>query len=381
MKRSAAACALACACACTAHAQSSLTVFGIVDAALAFGRGSVAHRTQLASSGLHSSRLGFRGIEDLGGELSAGFWLEAGLNNDDGRGAPTNATNQGTGAVPTCSATSNAGQVACTVALNGAQGLTFNRRSTLSLAHKRWGELRAGRDFTPHFLSAVLYDPFGATGPGANQLVMGQTAAGAPWAAQGGTNSPAVRSSNGITYFLPHMTSGVYGSVQHYFGENASNSAGARAGTGTSARMGWKRSGTDVSLAYGRTRYSTGTITSTSAGISHAFGGLKLSAAYARDTVDGAAPSGRGWLVGATWALGADQLLASYSIYRTSAATSPGASKLALGFVHSLSKRSAVYAIAARLDNRGTSAQSLNGAVTAPGRSSTGIDFGVRHAF
>ncbi|HEY0837326.1 MAG TPA: porin, partial [Azospirillum sp.] len=63
-----------------ASAQSSVTLFGIVDAVVTVGRGTVADRTQLTDSGYNSSRLGFRGTEDLGGGMSASFWLEAGLN-------------------------------------------------------------------------------------------------------------------------------------------------------------------------------------------------------------------------------------------------------------------------------------------------------------
>ena len=78
---------LAALAACGASlAQSSVTVFGVVDTRLAFGGGSTADKTQLATSGTSANRLGFRGMEDLGGGLSAGFWLEAGLASDTGAG-------------------------------------------------------------------------------------------------------------------------------------------------------------------------------------------------------------------------------------------------------------------------------------------------------
>jgi len=50
-----------------AMAQSSVTLFGIVDAAYGVGKGSISNKTQLKNSGYNSSRLGFRGVEDLGG--------------------------------------------------------------------------------------------------------------------------------------------------------------------------------------------------------------------------------------------------------------------------------------------------------------------------
>jgi len=50
-----------------ASAQSSAQLFGVVDVALQRGTGSVANKTQLGNSGLTTSRLGFRGTEELGG--------------------------------------------------------------------------------------------------------------------------------------------------------------------------------------------------------------------------------------------------------------------------------------------------------------------------
>src|SRR3954470_15114994 len=82
-----------------ASAQSSVTLFGIVDATVQHvsnsgpGGGSV---TRLHNSGESSSRLGFRGTEDLGGGMSGSFWLEAGLNNDDGTGQTLSTNNQST---------------------------------------------------------------------------------------------------------------------------------------------------------------------------------------------------------------------------------------------------------------------------------------------
>src|SRR5205085_11483991 len=61
-----------------ASAQSSVTLFGIVDAAVSRydSGGSGDAVTKLTNSGYNSSRLGFRGTEDLGGGTSASFWLE-----------------------------------------------------------------------------------------------------------------------------------------------------------------------------------------------------------------------------------------------------------------------------------------------------------------
>lgn len=74
------AAALVC-CAGTAWAQSSVTVFGFIEAQA----GRQTHDspgTKLYDMG--GSRLGFKGTEDLGGGLKASFYLEHRLNPDDG---------------------------------------------------------------------------------------------------------------------------------------------------------------------------------------------------------------------------------------------------------------------------------------------------------
>ncbi len=69
-----------------ASAQSSVTLFGIVDVGIRnVKNGSNPDLWTQSTDGLNSSRLGFRGVEDLGGGLSAGFWLEAGLAADCGQ--------------------------------------------------------------------------------------------------------------------------------------------------------------------------------------------------------------------------------------------------------------------------------------------------------
>ena len=117
-----------------AMAQSSVTLFGIVDATYAIGRGDTSNKNQLTNSGYNSSRLGFKGSDDIGGGLKGSFHLEAGLNNDNGAGAGTNNNNQAAAATDPV--------------INGRnQGLTFNRRSTVSL-EGGFGEVRLGRDYT-----------------------------------------------------------------------------------------------------------------------------------------------------------------------------------------------------------------------------------------
>lgn len=75
--------------AASAHAQSSVTLYGNVDAGLAYTQtrvsgGSSSSQTELQSSILSESIFGLKGQEDLGGGLKAIFKLESGLNVDTG---------------------------------------------------------------------------------------------------------------------------------------------------------------------------------------------------------------------------------------------------------------------------------------------------------
>ena len=349
-----------------ASAQSSVTLFGIVDATLSRGTGNGAgssSKTQLTNSGYNSSRLGFRGTEDLGGGMSASFWLEAGMNNDNGTGQSTNTNNQGGGAPA-------AGTVP-----NGSQGLTFNRRSTVSLAGG-WGEVRLGRDYTPQFWNLTVFDPFGTNGVGTTQTL--NSSLGGP---------TIVRASNSIGYFLPGNLGGFYGQLQHSRGENASNSVGGTGtsnrndGNGTGIRVGYANGPVNVAGAYSTTKFATGDIKSANIGGQFDFGVAKLMGHYARDRVSGGA-TGKGGLIGALVPVGPGEIRLAYSTYKTTGlADTPKTNKLALGYVHNLSKRTAVYATYARVKNTGGAAQALNSAVTAANNKSTGYDFGIRHSF
>ncbi|MEO5797658.1 MAG: porin [Rhodoferax sp.] len=84
------------ACACAAQAQSSVTLYGVMDASLRYTSGldaanaASASTATAVSSGVNTtSRFGFRGSEDLGSGLRAVVNLESGLNIDTGASVST----------------------------------------------------------------------------------------------------------------------------------------------------------------------------------------------------------------------------------------------------------------------------------------------------
>jgi predicted porin len=340
------------AAATSASAQSSVTLFGIVDATVAWGRGDTSNKTQLTNSGLQSSRLGFRGTEDLGAGLSASFWLEAGVNNDNGTGAATNLNNQASGAG---------------AAAAGTQGLTFNRRSTVALAGS-WGELRLGRDYTPQFFNLTAFDPFGTNGVGTTQTLNSII-----------TGVTAVRASNSIGYLLPGNIGGFYGQFQHYRGENNSGAATSKDGNGNGLRVGFASGPFDIALAVSKTTYAAGDVKQNNLGGQFNFGVGTLMAHVSKDS--NGPVDGKGLLIGGLFPVGPGLVRAAVSRYETDVAGDPRTTKVALGYVHNLSKRTAVYTTWARVKNSGGANAALNGAVTPANASSTGIDLGMRHSF
>lgn len=408
----------------TAAAQSSVTLFGVMDTSVSgywnesqgpFGNKYTTSQTVLTNSAYNSSRLGFRGTEDLGGGLSAGFWLEAGINSDDGSGA-------GSG---------------------GA--LQFNRRSTVSLSGA-FGEVRLGRDYTPTYWNDNLFDPFGVNGVGTSLIstANGQTSPGS--FRSGWTNGQYSRASNSIGYLLPNLN-GFYGQILYAFNEAASYDPGgltppgaaaivanpalatvadnARAGRYIGGRVGYSKGPLDVVIAYGESTVGSNYYLGTTNNIdiwslagSYDFGVVKLFGEYSNNKMDTSfatntfnpfgtsKPGFNGVLIGATIPVaGYDLIRVSYSAVRYNNTNTnllgtttnvfgfnnqPKADKFAIGYVYNFSKRTALYATVAYLNNKDGAGLTVGGpnfirqpaaGVTAVPDKSYGYDLGMRFSF
>lgn len=122
-----------------AHAQTNVTMYGVADAGVGYvktdsllANGARSSGTVNLISGVQStSRIGFRGTEDLGGGLAAIFNAEAGWSVDDGTGASTG--------------------------VNTGGGINFARRSFVGL-RGGFGEVYLGRDYSPAFYTAAAND-------------------------------------------------------------------------------------------------------------------------------------------------------------------------------------------------------------------------------
>lgn len=350
MKKSLIAVAVLGAFAGAASAQSSVTLFGVIDTNISQikgdGNGSIL---RLHNSGTTTNRWGIRGEEDLGGGLKAGFWLEGQMNSDDGTFGGTTSTNNQTSTSPSL----------------------FPRRATVSLIGG-FGEFRAGRDLTPDFTGIASGDPFGSAGS-AQSLAYTCTGLGACV-----TN---VRASNSIAYHLPGGLGGFYGSAMYALGENASTAANKNDGRHTAARVGFAQGPINVSAFTGKTEYQAGDFSRRGIAGSYTFGAFKPTAFWQKTKLGVA--ERKDWGLGLTATFGPHVVKAQYNDYDV-AGTANDASLLGLGYLYNFSRRTALYANYGRVDNDGAGTTFLTAggrATTVAGGSSTGIDFGIRHSF
>lgn len=267
-------------------AQSTVQIYGVVDARInSIKTDNNGTLTRLDNSGAASSRLGFRGTEDLGGGMKAKFVLEMGMNNDTGAGQNTtsNNTNMGqnvsvgsgsyrAGATANAATVRTQGSTPSSSGLGGLQGLTFNRQAFVGL-EGGFGEVRLGRDYAPTFWNLSVYDPFGTNGVGqSHNISLGTMHPVGAFIAPPGSAAPGIRSSNAINYFTPNMN-GLQANVMYGFSEQRSNCLGVNTvgatdstangcdankndGTYTGLRVMYNDGPLSLSAATGKTKYA-----------------------------------------------------------------------------------------------------------------------------
>jgi predicted porin len=348
---------LACAVgAAQAQTQPPVTVFGVLDVAYQMNTASgAASQNLLINDGNTSSRFGFRGAEDLGGGLKASFHFEGAVVITTGAGGATNVNNFGA---------------------NTAAGAgLFGRRSTVSLTGP-WGELRAGRDYVPTFnnLTASMH-PFGTNGLGnAGQMFY-------PVAAGGTTARTNVRASNSIAYLLPANAGGLNGHFMVAQGLTGAVGTSADNGNYFGGRLGYAAGPLSLAIASGQTKYNTGDYTQSNFAINYKVGPAKLMYLYGKNEVGVTNTTAN--MIGTQYDVGSGQVRASYTVLKAEKVAND-ANQWTIGYVHDLSKRTALYGNYSVVSNDGVGKTFSVGDGLAPidaGGKSTGAQIGVRHAF
>jgi predicted porin len=339
----------------TAQAQSSVSVYGILD--MGYAATSTTATTGVKTdttgintgAGLSGNRLGFRGTEDLGGGLKANFVYELGLT-------PTNATSAHT-----------------------------TRQATVELASANFGSLLIGRANT---LGKNTNDGNTAFGGGGNFFQGSVTIdVTSDASALGGTSSTAAivkpafdRSSNQVTYTTPTFSgiklaaqlvnrtsdaSDKGGEMTQAAGSSAANAQGFN---GMAFQVSY--AGNGITAAYTRTDYENeteGTNASTAStkadlkadqyGVTYTMGAFKVFGLYNAVKYKPAASAeveNKGYDIGATYTMGKTTLLASIGDGEIKSTSTTDVKGMQAQVRYALSNRTTAYALYGKTEYEGS---------------------------
>jgi GBP family porin len=333
-----------------AFAQSSVTLYGVVDASVESVKGDDT-LTRVSSDNLASSRFGLKGTEDLGNGLKANFVLESNMKMDTG-------------------------------ANGGGSTRFFDRAAWMSVAGG-FGELRLGRQDTSIGLLAGNSSILGAQGY--DDLKIAKTYSGDVYR----------RTDNAITYILPTFVDGLSAQVQYSTAAGSALPAPATSGIYSEntdklnshygLNVQYAASGFSAGLGYIQAK-KTNTVDDTGllAYLGYDFGVVKLTGYLEQDKTDGMAEKRQ--LMGARVDVPVSKdfkLQASVAQVKDQAMTANNeddATIIALKGVYALSKRTSVYALFTNVKN--DDQVSLNvGQSVAAGKTARGFAIGLSHKF
>jgi predicted porin len=364
-----------------AFAQSSVTVFGVLDAGYnnkswkADG-GFSAKGSGVVDGGLAGSRFGFRGVEDLGGGLKAEFMIEQGLS----------PTSQGL----TNARTTNTGFQIDAVGVGSSRSATsLNRQSYLGLSGG-FGTVRLGYQYTNVYEVSTL-SGYSAGTEGVH---------GADFAHVAGAGYVGGTRANAITYISPNF-SGFTAQFQYGAGAGLQSFETNSAATGlsqfeakrTSIMGKYAQGPLSVALAYtafkngsgaaGASAPTTVTANLTQLGASYDLKVAKLNFTYNTGDNDVAVAANKrdvdAYTISASVPFGSTSFVAAYHNIdedNGSGADVTKGSGYQFGVVHNLSKRTAAYAFYGRNSFDTTTSPAI-----LKNLKQRDITVGVRHSF
>ena len=379
--------------ACTAHAQSTVTIYGLLDLSVGVsdtGEGTTlpggsvrtanGFRNYRMDSGLmFGSRLGFRGVEDLGGGLRANFLLEMGIN------ANTGGFNQG--------------------------GLAWGRQVFVGLGGSNWS-LSAGRQYTPMNNSIAASEPLagGSWGNITGEALATYESIGA--AAGAGAHQMSARANNSVLFSM--TGAGLTGNLLVAAGDSNGRGTARFINPGATYVAGPLR----LDVSYVRMRQNAEQITATATpewldlwlvggsydlGIAKIYGGaFQFTAASNKANFSAAATLGAAGANGQAYAWNKNQLVwigvgvplaggtlkaqVARETYPYTAAADGKSTILGLAYEYPLSKRSLLYTSYGAVSNNDRARTPLYGAIPLVGPKGFGSDphalsVGILHRF
>ncbi|MGF6904177.1 putative porin [Paraburkholderia sp. GAS348] len=336
------------------RAQSSVTLYGILDTSLFYTnhtfnprtRASGGHVFSLTDSDYSSSRFGLKGREDLGGGTAAIFALESGFSTSNG-------------------------------ALGNSNGNFFGRMAYVGLTGP-YGTVKMGEQYSPFALSLLNTEPRGASFFGSGAVIY-----------IGSVFTTGLFTPNAISYTSPKIA-GFEGSGMIALGGQAGN---FQAGRQYSARLtytmphlvvdaalfsgnsGGSAASTPIPTTVAFTGRTIGAVSNWGNAIFNlSYTNYKVASSFDEQVYMG------GFRYTFTPAFAADGGV--WWIHDGNAGTNHSL-LAAAGVTYSLSARTMVYGELAMVNNHGRlhTGLSVNGALYEPTGSSTGATIGIRHLF
>jgi predicted porin len=335
----------------SAHAQTSVQVYGLIDAGVEYVNHANAAGdsvVKVVSGGKNTSRWGFRGSEDLGGGLKAVFGLEGGILLDTG----------------------------------AADGALFKRQAFVGLDGK-FGRAVIGRSFTTVYDFVIKYDPMGF-------------APNYSWATSGAATGP---SKYGMTTAFDNLIK--YSGTTGEFSYGATIGLGEQAGSAADARKyavagAWNHGGLGLMAAYeqvnGTTVVATGNRDEARVfhlGANYKAGNFQYFAAmrgYKQEqgranAADVRADTYWGGIVDTIGKVTLTGAVYHVNVKNVAAGTDADPTMLVLRGMYALSKRTDLYLSAAHVKGKHDQLVGLSRDDAGFGTSQTGVTAGIQHRF
>jgi predicted porin len=330
------------------RAQSSVTLYGIVDSGLLFQSktaGDAGKGFASLDGGIAPSLWGVTGVEDVGGGYKIKFKLESGFSSVNG-------------------------------GFGNSNGNFFGRNAYVGI-EAPFGTLKAGLQFSPFFLSMVAADPrdmpqfASMLNPFINSFgIMGAI------------------ENNALIYQSPTLA-GFNGSVEYAFG----NVAGSfPAGRHISAALNYDNGPVSATAAYIEAKDATSGATifrGENVGVGYRLGPVTIKAAfvkYRNPSSDVALENINLYTLGATW-LVTEAFTLNAGVYasRDRNVTANKSMLYGAGADYAMSKRTVLYGQIGLVNNKAGMNTSLAwnapGTFTAPQGTTVGANIGIRHSF
>ena len=342
MKKSLLALAVLTAISGAASAQSSVTLYGKVDVGMVYDSGSALGKSLRIDSGITGgSRVGFKGVEDLGGGLKASFQLETGYCADGANGT-----------TPNFCAGSN----------------QFMGRQAWGALSGGFGSISGGRQYSLGFITLTTIDPFGTGLAGQINNIF---------------DTSATRLNNSVQYNTP-VFSGFNFAGEFSAGEHTGDwKAGREVGAAATYSAGpIYASATLYDLNSAEAGDPTARKT-WQVGGTYDFGVAKLAALVQGTKSDQSLPAAFdrfNLMGGVTVPLAGGSLMASYVHSNDKEAANHDASQVGVGYMYPLSKRTSLYAAFAHISNSNGGTFTVGNATDA-GTGNKAFNLGAVHNF